>query len=131
MMPFPNSQTCPFCALPDSRIWLEGETCIVTKDAFPISNGHTLVLPKRHVQSLFELEENELHEIYKFLKKARNTLIDELGCDAFNVGINDGISAGQTVPHVHIHLIPRLIGDVEDPRGGVRWIFPDKAKYWS
>ena len=126
-----NYSFCSFCTLPASRIWFEGETCIVTKDAFPITNGHTLVLPKRHVQSLFELEENELHEIYKLLKKARNTLIDELGCDGFNVGINDGVSAGQTVPHVHIHLIPRLIGDVEDPRGGVRWIFPDKAKYWS
>jgi diadenosine tetraphosphate (Ap4A) HIT family hydrolase len=126
-----NYSFCSFCTLPASRIWFEGETCIVIKDAFPITNGHTLVLPKRHVQSLFELEENELHEIYKLLKKARNTLIDELGCDGFNVGINDGVSAGQTVPHVHIHLIPRLIGDLEDPRGGVRWIFPDKAKYWS
>jgi diadenosine tetraphosphate (Ap4A) HIT family hydrolase len=126
-----NYSFCSFCTLPASRIWFEGETCRVIKDAFPITNGHTLVLPKRHVQSLFELEENELHEIYKLLKKARNTLIDELGCDGFNVGINDGVSAGQTVPHVHIHLIPRLIGDLEDPRGGVRWIFPDKAKYWS
>ena len=100
------------------------------RDAFPISPGHTLVIPNRHVKSIFELEDAERDDLFQALSRARSDLISEMNPDGFNVGINDGLMAGQTVMHLHVHLIPRFKGDKADPRGGIRWIFPEKAKYW-
>lgn len=100
-------------------------------DGFPISAGHALIVPRRHVASLFELDERESSEIFELLARARSYLLNERRPDGFNIGINDGVAAGQTVMHLHVHLIPRYLGDRSDPRGGVRWIFPDKADYWS
>jgi diadenosine tetraphosphate (Ap4A) HIT family hydrolase len=126
-----NLPDCPFCSLPQSRILHDGSWTLTFRDAFPVSLGHTLIVPKRHVQSFFELEEHEVNELMIFLKKEKDSLVKELHPDGFNIGVNDGAAAGQTVPHLHVHLIPRYLGDCGDPRGGVRWIFPDKAKYWS
>ena len=126
-----NLPDCPFCSLPQSRILHVGSWTLTFKDAFPVSLGHTLIVPKRHVHSFFELEEHEVNELMLFLKKEKDSLVKELHPDGFNIGVNDGAAAGQTVPHLHVHLIPRYLGDCGDPRGGVRWIFPDKAKYWS
>jgi len=100
-------------------------------DGYPISEGHTLVIPKRHVGSFFELETAELEDLLSVLERAKARLDAEYGPDGFNIGINDGPAAGQTVPHLHVHLIPRYAGDQEDPRGGIRWIFPEKADYWT
>jgi len=122
---------CPFCALPASRIVDEAEQCLAIRDAFPVSEGHTLIISKRHVGSLFDLSENELRDLFRLLARAKQTLDAAYRPAGFNVGINDGRAAGQTVPHLHVHLIPRYTGDVPDPRGGVRWIFPGKADYWS
>ena len=122
---------CPFCSLPASRIVDENEHCLAIRDAFPISEGHTLIISKRHVGSLFELSEREVQEFFRLLARAKRDLDAAHRPDGFNVGINDGRAAGQTVPHLHVHLIPRYSGDVPDPRGGVRWIFPEKADYWS
>jgi diadenosine tetraphosphate (Ap4A) HIT family hydrolase len=83
------------------------------------------------VKSLFELSRDERENLFQALSRAKELLVSEMMPDGFNIGINDGIAAGQTVFHLHVHLIPRYQGDSEDPRGGVRWIFPDKAKYWS
>ena len=121
---------CQFCILPENRVWLEQGSVLVFKDAYPISPGHTLVIPKRHVKSLFELVEDEREDLFQGLSRAKNMLLSELRPDGFNIGINDGIAAGQTVFHLHVHLIPRYQGDSNEPRGGVRWIFPEKAKYW-
>ena len=96
-----------------------------------MSPGHTLLITKRHVRSIFELEIDEQQDLFKALTKARDAVLLELNPDGFNVGINDGLAGGQTVMHFHVHLIPRFRDDNHDPRGGVRWIFPDKAKYWS
>jgi diadenosine tetraphosphate (Ap4A) HIT family hydrolase len=126
-----NLAECAFCNLPKERILFEGEWTLLFRDSFPVSSGHTLIVPKRHVQSFFELEVPEVTEMMLFLRKAKTSLVDEFHPDGFNIGINDGAAAGQTVPHLHVHLIPRYLGDCEDPRGGVRWIFPEKAKYWS
>lgn len=104
---------------------------IVIRDGFPISRGHTLVIPRRHVGSFFELTTEERYEMLALLDQAKADLDREFNPDGFNIGINDGAAAGQTVPHLHIHLIPRYKGDLEDPRGGVRWIIPEKADYWS
>ena len=122
---------CQFCVLPDSRVWFDQGGVLVFKDAYPISPGHTLVIPRRHVKSLFELGGEEREDLFQALSRAKGLLVSEMKPDGFNIGINDGIAAGQTVFHLHVHLIPRYQGDSEDPRGGVRWIFPDKAKYWS
>lgn len=122
---------CQFCILPESRVWFEQGSVLVFKDAYPISPGHTLIIPKRHVSSLFELNEQERQDLFQALSRAKDLLLSDLNPNGFNIGINDGVAAGQTVLHLHVHLIPRYIGDVADPRGGIRWIFPDKAKYWS
>jgi diadenosine tetraphosphate (Ap4A) HIT family hydrolase len=103
----------------------------VIRDGFPISPGHTLVIPRRHVGSFFDLSAEERQALMALLDSAKQSLDAVYRPDAYNIGINDGPAAGQTVPHVHVHLIPRYEGDRDDPRGGVRWIMPDKAKYWS
>jgi len=104
---------------------------LVVRDAFPISPGHTLIIPKRHVGSFFELEADERAELLALLDKAKVVADEEFSPQGYNIGINDGAAAGQTVPHLHIHLIPRYQGDRPDPRGGVRWIIPEKADYWT
>lgn len=122
---------CPFCTLPAERIRHRHGTAIALRDAYPISPGHTLIVPTRHVGSFFETREQERLDLLTLLDEARAQLLAEHSPDSFNIGINDGPAAGQTVPHLHIHLIPRYQGDQADPRGGVRWIFADKADYWS
>ena len=99
-------------------------------DAFPVAEGHTLVVPKRHVASLFDLAEEEQAALWRLVAQVRGKLASELQPDGFNFGVNDGPAAGQTVMHAHVHVIPRRTGDVADPRGGVRWIVPEKAAYW-
>ena len=121
---------CPFCNLSAERIVLANELAAVIRDAFPVSPGHTLIIPKRHVGSFFDVTGDEREEMLALLDSAKLDLDEEFHPDGYNVGINDGAAAGQTVPHLHLHLIPRYAGDSEDPRGGVRWIFPQKAKYW-
>lgn len=127
----PSSMNCPFCEMPLERIIDSNRTGFVIRDGFPVSEGHTLVIPRRHVGSLFELSPGELVEINALLFAAKKEIDKEFSPDGFNVGINDGAAAGQTVPHLHVHLIPRYAGDRADPRGGVRWIIPEKADYWS
>ena len=124
------SISCPFCTLDQRRILTENELGRVIRDGFPISLGHTLIIPKRHVGSFFEVTVEERDSLLRLLDEAKAALDAEFHPAGYNIGINDGVPAGQTVPHLHIHLIPRYSGDTSDPRGGVRWIFPDKAKYW-
>ena len=121
---------CPFCTLPESRIVDSNAFGVVIRDAYPVSPGHTLVIPRRHVGSFFEITEAERSGLLDLLSNAKNMVQADLAPTGYNIGINDGASAGQTVPHLHIHLIPRYTGDLPDPRGGVRWVLPAKAKYW-
>lgn len=121
---------CPFCAPDPDRVWMENDIGIVLWDAFPVSKGHSLIVPKQHVASLYDLPPEEQAVLWELVREARQRLQDELSPDGFNVGLNDGTAAGQTIMHVHIHVIPRYEGDREDPRGGVRWIIPEKARYW-
>ncbi len=125
------SPPCPFCSLSAERFVLENAYAVVIRDAFPVSPGHTLIIPKRHVASFFEVTEAERAELMSLLAAARDDLDREFRPAGYNIGINDGAAAGQTVPHLHVHLIPRFAGDREDPRGGVRWVLPDKAVYWD
>lgn len=126
-----NAPNCPFCELPAARILFSTDEALVIRDAFPVSPGHTLVIPRRHIGSFFELTDAERTCMLELLAQAKAELDRSFQPDGFNIGINDGAAAGQTVPHLHLHLIPRYLGDVPDPRGGVRWVMPAKAKYWG
>jgi len=124
------SLPCPFCSLPAERFVRQSEHAVVIHDGFPVSPGHTLIIPRRHVASFFDITHAERADLMSLLAATRDDLEREFRPAGYNVGINDGAAAGQTVPHLHIHLIPRYAGDREDPRGGVRWVLPDKAAYW-
>jgi diadenosine tetraphosphate (Ap4A) HIT family hydrolase len=123
--------SCPFCLLPADRVVDSSQHWLVVRDGFPISPGHTLIIAKRHIGSFFDLSADEQVELVTLMCKAKDTLVQKFHPQGFNIGINDGPAAGQTVPHLHVHLIPRYTGDKADPRGGVRWIIPEKADYWS
>jgi diadenosine tetraphosphate (Ap4A) HIT family hydrolase len=125
------SADCPFCSLPLARIVDSNTMAVAVHDAFPVAPGHTLVIPLRHVGSFFELQETEQLAMLALLNRARARLGVGFAPDGYTIGINDGRAAGQTVPHVHLHLIPRHAGDVPDPRGGVRCVIPDHANYWD
>jgi diadenosine tetraphosphate (Ap4A) HIT family hydrolase len=125
------TKPCPFCNLPPERIIDSNDLALVIRDGYPVSPGHTLVIPKQHIGSWFETTQAEQQALLALLAKAKAVLETEFKPDSYNIGINDGATAGQTVPHLHMHLIPRYKGDQEDPRGGVRWIIPEKAKYWE
>jgi diadenosine tetraphosphate (Ap4A) HIT family hydrolase len=123
--------SCPFCQLPPERLVLANDLAIVIRDGYPVSPGHTLVIPRRHVGSFFEITDAERTAMLALLEQAKAGLDASHAPAGYNIGINDGPAAGQTVPHLHLHLIPRYAGDRADPRGGVRWIIPEKADYWS
>ncbi len=122
---------CPFCKIPVVRILAANEHAIAFADGFPISKGHTLVVPLRHSTSIFDLPANEQASLWELVGKVRLQLAEAEHPDGFNIGVNDGTAAGQTVNHGHIHIIPRYTGDVVEPRGGIRWIIPEKARYWT
>jgi diadenosine tetraphosphate (Ap4A) HIT family hydrolase len=122
---------CPFCSLSPRRIEIENGHAFAIRDAFPISPGHTLVIPRRHIRSWFEATSMERDAILTLLDTCKRGLDELYRPDAYNIGINDGPAAGQTIAHLHAHLIPRYLNDVADPRGGIRWLIPAKAAYWS
>lgn len=124
------NKACPFCNLPATRILGGDELAIIASDGFPVAPGHVLIIPRRHVGSFFETTAAERTSLLQLLDRAKAVIDAEFHPDACNIGINNGRAAGQTVPHLHIHLIPRHAGDSADPRGGVRWVLPEKAKYW-
>jgi len=125
------NNACPFCALPTSRILGQNDHALWIRDGFPVSPGHSLVIPKCHVGSFFEIGEAQRSALFDLLDEAKKAAEQEFRPDGYNIGINDGAAAGQTVPHLHIHLIPRFNEDLADPRGGVRWVIPHKADYWT
>lgn len=126
-----SPETCPFCTIAPDRTVAAAPLAFAIRDGFPISPGHTLIIPRRHVGSWFEATAEEQKAITTLLDACKSLLDREFQPAAYNIGINDGPAAGQTVPHLHVHLIPRYPGDLPDARGGVRWVLPAKAKYWS
>jgi len=121
---------CLFCDLDNEELIEEGEHCYARRDGYPVSEHHTLVIPKRHVASFFDLHEEELVDMFQMLRrqKARIESLDQT-VTAFNVGVNAGQDAGQSIFHVHLHLIPRRKGDIDNPQGGVRGVIPAKRTY--
>lgn len=104
---------------------------LAVRDGYPVSRGHSLIVPRRHVGSVGEVSLDEQSAMLAMLQRVKAMLDAELRPDGYNIGINDGAAAGQTVMHVHMHVIPRYRADRPDPRGGIRWIIPEKADYWS
>ncbi len=128
----PPELPCPFCErLEEGRLVAQSEHAVAFPDGYPVSPGHHLVVSRRHAADFFELSAEEQADLWRLVAELRETLRHELRPDGFNVGLNAGRAAGQTVMHVHVHLIPRWAGDVDDPRGGVRWVVPAKARYWE
>lgn len=127
----PNPAPCPFCEPTPGRVFLEQPHVRLLWDGYPISPGHALITPLRHIASWADASVDEQQAITQAIALAQLEIRKRHAPDGFNVGINDGAAAGQTVPHLHVHVIPRYVGDVEDPRGGVRWVVPAKADYWS
>lgn len=122
---------CPFCDIPAERILIERDVGWAIPDLYPLSRGHTLVIPRRHVASIFTLPPAETSALWELVGAVREMLAGELHPDGFNIGLNDGEAAGQTIAHAHVHVVPRYHGDVPDPRGGVRWVMPERAIYWG
>ena len=130
--PMAQSQTdCPFCDISRDAVIDELGHAFAIRDRYPVSCGHTLVLPKAHVKSLFGLDAEAQADIWHLVARVRDHLHSRFNPDGFNIGINDGRAAGQTVEHAHVHVIPRFDGDVADPRGGIRRILPEYAAYWD
>ena len=107
----------------------ENENAFAIYDAFPVSKGHVLVIPKRVVAEIFDLNDEEYSSCFNLVKDVKKILEEEFKPDGFNIGINNGEKAGQTIFHAHIHVIPRYSGDVDNPRGGIRHVIPGKGDY--
>ena len=121
---------CVFCNIEDSSKIYEDEFFFIIRDGFPVTDLHTLFITQRCIDSYFDLTDNELNRLQKLIKEQKDLILKEdRNVTGFNIGINVGIDAGQTVMHTHIHLIPRRKGDMENPRGGVRGVIPEKQSY--
>lgn len=125
-------ESCPLCSVADGGETLAANTrAVAIWDAFPVSPGHALIVSRRHVAGLFDLSTEEQAALWGLLPAVRAAIGARHAPSGYNVGVNVGAAAGQTVGHVHVHVIPRYSGDVKDPRGGVRWVIPRRADYWS
>lgn len=126
---------CVFCEITNGTnsvdVLCESETSIAFEDKYPISIGHSLLVPKFHEPNFFMLDDSIQADLWSLLIEAQEILTEKYNPDGFNIGVNINKEAGQTVNHAHIHLIPRYKGDTADPRGGIRWVIPDNAKYWD
>ncbi len=125
-----DNKPCVFCSVSSDRVIADNALAYAIRDAFPVTDGHLLVIPKRHTENYFSLTQDELLACDGLLRQLRDHFRDKDSfVEGFNIGINVGAVAGQTVFHCHIHLIPRRSGDVDDPRGGIRHVIPGKGKY--
>ena len=124
-----RDSSCFFCNIAYELMIAEDELCFAMRDGFPVSEGHTLIIPKRQVADCFDLTDEEIIAMQPMMMELKVKLDEELSPNGYNVGINVNEAAGQTVIHVHMHLIPRYYGDVEHPRGGVRGVIPSKRDY--
>jgi ATP adenylyltransferase len=121
---------CLFCNVIDPQVLDQSDTCFAMRDGFPVTTGHTLIITKRHVETYFDLTPEERADVQRHIDLERQRLMeDDKTISGFNIGMNCGEDAGQSIMHCHVHLIPRRKGDIENPRGGVRGVIPDKRIY--
>jgi len=123
-----SDKDCPFCR-GDRLSLAENDYAFVIEDKYPVSPGHCLVIPKAHAPTIFDLSTEEYTACFDLVRIVKELLLSKYRPDGFNIGTNCGESAGQTVRHAHLHVIPRYTGDVPDPRGGVRHVIPGKGYY--
>ena len=122
--------SCLFCDLSPTRVIMQNELAYCAHDGYPVSDLHTLIIPKRHAETYFDLTDAEREACHELLMETKASIENQdEKVNGFNIGINNGESSGQTIFHCHIHLIPRRTGDMENPRGGVRGVIPDKRTY--
>ncbi len=126
---FDPNNPCLFCHPKDDEILEETSHALLIQDSFPASPGHCLIVPKRHIATYFEATEEENRDFYLLMNRAKDRIEKEFQPDGYNIGSNNGLAAGQSVFHLHIHIIPRYEGDVENPKGGIRWVVPKNATY--
>lgn len=124
-----STQHCPFCPPDPARVFHEGRLILGLWDAFPVSSGHALLVTRRHVSGWLDATREERQELVEAIAVAHEAIRSRHMCDGFNFGVNVGAAAGQTVFHLHLHVIPRTRGDVADPRGGIRGVIPGKGAY--
>lgn len=126
-----NNMDCIFCDIVKNKnnIIAENDLAVAFYDSFPVSDGHALVIPKRHVETYFDLNEAEIAAIFELSQEIKRVIDDKFHPTGYNVGFNVGRDGGQTVMHCHLHIIPRYLGDIENPRGGIRNIIKSKTKY--
>ena len=122
-----TAKSCPFCEFRNPVI--ANRLAYARYDSYPVSNGHLLIIPVRHVEDYFAMTLEEKTAVMDLVDRGRALLEKNFKPDGFNIGANCGSAAGQTVQHAHVHLIPRYRGDMDDPRGGVRGVIPEKQKY--
>lgn len=120
---------CPFCNPSKEEILLQNDLCYARFDKYPVNKGHILIIPFRHFDNYFDATKEEKLAILELIDKAKEFLDREFNPDGYNIGVNIGKYAGQTIMHVHIHIIPRYKGDIENPKGGVRGVIPEKRIY--
>ena len=125
-----RKEGCLFCVMKPDELVGENELCCARIDSYPVTKGHTLIIPKRHVESYFDLYQPEIDAIHQMLNETKKNIEEQdKTVTGFNVGVNDGKDAGQSIFHVHVHLMPRRKGDTENPKGGVRGAIPHKRTY--
>ncbi len=121
--------SCPFCSPSEEDIILKNDLCYARFDKYPVNKGHILIIPFRHFDNYFDATKEEKIALIELIDEAKQYLDKNFNPDGYNIGVNVGKTAGQTIMHVHIHIIPRYKGDMDNPRGGVRGVIPEKQKY--
>jgi len=128
--PFDLNNPCIFCNPKQEEILAENDDALIIEDSSPVSNGHCIIIPKRHIKTQFELNPEENQSILELIKEAKVIILKQgFKPDGYNIGSNNGLAAGQSVFHLHIHIIPRYTGDSEQPKGGIRQVLPKTAQY--
>ena len=122
---------CPFCTPDPELVFHESELIVGLWDRYPVSPGHALLVPRRHFAGWFDASLDEQQALVSALESAKREIEKTHEPDGYNIGVNSGETAGQTIFHLHVHLIPRYTGDLEDPRGGIRHVIPEQARYWE
>lgn len=123
---------CPFCTrIARAKIIVGNELAAAIKDAYPVSPGHILIVPRRHIENFLDMTMEEQAAVWALVDPVRRIVEKNRLPDGYNIGVNVGEAAGQTIAHAHLHVIPRYSGDVEDPRGGIRWVIRSQAPYWK
>ncbi len=120
---------CIFCSYPKENYIAENELAFAVFDKFPVNEGHILVIPKRHFENYFDASKEEIIAIFELTNECREILEEEYNPDGYNIGVNVNYAGGQTIMHLHQHIIPRYEGDVENPRGGLRKLKPNLVEY--